>query len=36
MSEATTAVDEPDATMVTEFVYNETNSEKNHGSFVTM
>ena len=28
MSEATTAVDEPDATIVTEFVYNETNSEK--------
>ena len=28
MSEATTAVDEPDATLVTEFVYNETNSEK--------
>ena len=28
MSEATTAVDDPDATIVTEFVYNETNSEK--------
>ena len=28
MSEATTVVDEPDATLVTEFVYNETNSEK--------
>ena len=28
MSEETTAVDEPDATIVTEFVYNETNSEK--------
>ena len=26
MSEATTAVDEPDATIVTELVYNETNS----------
>ena len=24
MSKATTAVDEPDATIVTEFVYNET------------
>ena len=31
MSEATTAVDEPDATIVTE-----SNSEKNLGSFVTM
>ena len=28
MSEATTAVDDPAATIVTEFVYNETNSEK--------
>ena len=28
MSEATTAVDEPGATLVTAFVYNETNSEK--------
>ena len=28
MSEATTAVVEPDATILTEFVYNETNSEK--------
>ena len=28
MSEATTAVDEPDAIIVTESVYNETNSEK--------
>ena len=28
MSEATTAVDELDATIVTEFVYSETNSEK--------
>ena len=36
MSEATTAVDEPDATLVTEFVYNETSCEKNHGSFVTV
>ena len=36
MSEATTAVDETDATIVTEFVYNETNKEKNHGRFVTM
>ena len=33
MSEATTAVDEPDATIVTEFVYNETNSEKNSWKF---
>ena len=37
MSEtAAVAVDEPDATLVTEFAYSETNSEKNHGSFVTM
>ena len=36
MSETIAAVDEPDATIVTEFVHNETNSEKNHGSFVTM
>ena len=37
MSEATTAVDEPDAIIVTESVYNETNSEKKiHGIFVTM
>ena len=28
MSETTAAVDEPDATIITEFVYNETNSEK--------
>ena len=33
MSEATTAVDEPDATIVTEFVYNETNSEKKSWKF---
>ena len=33
MSEATTAVDEPDATKVTEFVYNETNSEKKSWKF---
>ena len=33
MSEATTAVDEPDATLVTEFVYNETNSEKKSWKF---
>ena len=36
MSETATAVDEPDATLVTEFVYNETYSEKIHGIFVTM
>ena len=29
MSETATAVNEPDGTLVTEFVYNETNSEKN-------
>ena len=28
MSETTAAVDEPDKTIVTEFIYNETNSEK--------
>ena len=33
MSEAKTAVDEPDATLVTEFVYNETNSEKKSWKF---
>ena len=33
MSEATTAVDEPDATLVTEIVYNETNSEKKSWKF---
>ena len=33
MSEATTAVDEPDAILVTEFVYNETNSEKKSWKF---
>ena len=33
MSEATTAVDEPDATLVTEFVYYETNSEKKSWKF---
>ena len=33
MSEATTAVDEPDATLVTEFVYNEKNSEKKSWKF---
>ena len=33
MSEATTAVDQPDATLVTEFVYNETNSEKKSWKF---
>ena len=33
MSEATTAVDEADATLVTEFVYNETNSEKKSWKF---
>ena len=33
MSEATTAVDEPDATLVTEFVYNETNSENKSWKF---
>ena len=33
MSEATTVVDEPDATLVTEFVYNETNSEKKSWKF---
>ena len=33
MSEATTAVDEPDATLVTEFVYNETNCEKKSWKF---
>ena len=33
MSEATTAVDEPDATIVTEFVCNETNSEKKSCKF---
>ena len=33
MSEATTAVDEPDATIVTEFVYNETNSKKKSWKF---
>ena len=33
MSEATTAVDEPDATLLTEFVYNETNSEKKSWKF---
>ena len=33
MSEATTAVDEPDATLVKEFVYNETNSEKKSWKF---
>ena len=33
MSEATTAVDEPDTTIVTEFVYNETNSEKKSWKF---
>ena len=33
MSEAITAVDEPDATIVTEFVYNETNSGKNSWKF---
>ena len=33
MSEATTAVNEPDATLVTEFVYNETNSEKKSWKF---
>ena len=34
MSEATIAVDEPDATLVTEFfVYNETNSEKKSWKF---
>ena len=33
MSEATTAVDEPDAKIVTEFVYNETNTEKESWKF---
>ena len=33
MSEATTAVDEPDATIVTELVYNETNSGEKSGKF---
>ena len=33
MSEATTAVDEPDVKLVTEFVYNETNSEKKSWKF---
>ena len=33
MSETATAVDEPDATLVTEFVYNETNSEKKSWKF---
>ena len=33
MSEATTAVDEPDATLVTEFVYNEMHSEKKSWKF---
>ena len=33
MSEATTGVDEADATLVTEFVYNETNSEKKSWKF---
>ena len=33
MSEATTAVDELDTTLVTEFVYNETNSEKKSWKF---
>ena len=33
MLEATTAVDEPDATIVTEFVYDETNSEKKSWKF---
>ena len=28
MSETAAAVEEPDATLVAEFVYNETNSEK--------
>ena len=36
MSETAAAVVELDARLVTEFVYNETNSEKNHGIFVTM
>ena len=35
MSKTAAAVGGPDATLVTEFVYNETNSEKNRGSFVT-
>ena len=34
MSEATTAVYKPDATIVTEFVYNETNSEKKNMVFL--
>ena len=29
MSETAKAVEEPDGTLVAEFVYNETNSEKN-------
>ena len=33
MSETAAAVDEPDATLVTEFVYNETNSEKKSVKF---
>ena len=33
MSEATTAGDEPDAAIVTEFVYDETNSEKKSWKF---
>ena len=33
MSETATAVDESDATLVTEFVYNETNSEKKSWKF---
>ena len=33
MSEATTAVDEPEATIVTEFVYNKKNSEKKSWKF---
>ena len=33
MSEATAAEDEPDATILTEFVYNETNTEKKSRNF---
>ena len=33
MSETATAVDEPDGTLETEFVYNETNSEKKSWTF---
>ena len=33
MSETAAAVDEPDATLVTEFVYNETNTEKKSWKF---